>query len=226
MQNSLNQYADQILNAVYAGLKGPANFPISKEQIKDEIAQERNSRLEKKLKSGGTDLESYRQTIPKLPLVKKDFSGIASSVTNRKEFWAQIPELPNFPGVKPVAWATAMNLSIPFKIIYGNDIFTHQYDKFSATATTIWIHDTNLWLLNPPIANIQFLKMRTLIENPRSANGIGGIVFSDNDPYPMPLAMGAEIRTKLINDYINQYRRGTMHPTLMAGDLNISTDTK
>jgi hypothetical protein len=223
MQHSLNQYADQVLNGVYAGLKGPANFPISKEQVKDEIAQERNARLEKRLKQGYADIESYRQTIPKLQVVRKDFSGITDHITGRQELWAQIPELPNFTGVKPVAWVSAMDKVIPFKIVYGNDFAYAQHDKFSASKPTIWITDTNLWLFNPPIATIKFITIRTLVENPRALNGVGGIKFTDDDPYPMPLAMGTEIRNKLVNDYINQYRRGTMQPTLMAGDLNIST---
>lgn len=226
MQHSLNQYADQILNGVYAGLKGPANFPISKEQIKDEIAQERNARLAKKIQSGIVDLEPFRQLIPKLELVKKDFSGVDSYTTTRKELWAQIPELPNFPGVKPISFVSAMEMAVPFKVIYGNDIFTHKYDKFSAKVPTVWIQDTNLWLFNPPIANLKYIKVRTLVENPRALNGVGGIKFTDNDPYPMPLAIGAEIRDRLINEYITRYRRGTMQPTLMAGDMNINTEPK
>jgi hypothetical protein len=73
---------------------------------------------------------------------------------------------------------------------------------------------------------MKYIKVRTLVENPRALNGVGGIKFTDNDPYPMPLAIGAEIRDRLINEYITRYRRGTMQPTLMAGDMNINTEPK
>lgn len=227
MDHSINQYADQVLNAVYAGLKGPANFPISKEQIKDELAQLRNRMAVKKQDAGITiDPEPFRQTIPKLKVERKDFSGVEGHTTNRQEFWAKIPELAYFSGIKPVAWVSAMDRAMTFKIVYGNDFAYARHDRFSGKLPTIWIQDTNLWLFNPPIANIQFITVRAIFENPRALNGIGGIKFTDMDPYPMPLSMGAEIRDKMIFDYINQYRRGTMQPTLMAGDLNISTGEK
>lgn len=224
MNSSLNEIASQILNAVHAGLKTPNNFAISIRQIKDEVAQRRNTELLAEIASGrGVDLEPYRQTIFKLPLYKKDFSGTNGYTTTRREYHASIPKPLFAPGLKPVAWVTAMDRSFPFKVIYGNDIFHTRFDKYSGNAPTVWIQDTNLWLLNPPISNIQHISIRYILENPRAVNGVAGMKFMDDDPYPAPGAVMDRIRSRLIDEYIRHYRLGSLQPTLMAGDINVST---
>lgn len=226
MNNSLNEIAHQIVNAVHAGLKTPNNFAVSVRQIKDEVAQRRNTELAALAASGAVDLEPFRQTIFKLPVSKKDFSGVPGYETTRKEYHATIPEPVHAPGLKPVAWVTAMDRPFPFKVIYGNDIFHTRHDKYSGSAPTVWIQDTNLWLINPPIPNIQHISIRYILENPRAVNGIAGMKFMDDDPYPAPGFVLDKIRTRLIDEYIRHYRMGSLQPTLMAGDINVSTGNK
>lgn len=226
MDNSLNQIAEQILNGVYAGLKGPGNFSVSKQQIKDEVAQMRNRGAEELISAGLFESEPFRQTIHKLPVAKKDFSGISGYETNRQEYFASIPELLYLTGIKPVNYVAAMNKEFPFKVLYGDEFFYANQDRYSKSKPTIWVRDKELWLLNPPIANIQHITMRAMFENPRALNGVSGMRFTDDDPYPMQAALTAKIRNKLVEDYIRQYRMGTMQPTLMGGDINISPQTK
>lgn len=223
MDHSLNRIAQQVLNGVYAGLKQPNNFSISIEQIKDEIAQMRNRMLYDGLMSGKVDLEPYRQSVFKLPVAKKDFSGADGYSTNHKEYYAQVPELFHVAGSKPVAWVTAMDRKYPFKVVYGNDFMYVKYDKYSKLDPTIWISDTNLWLLNPPIANVQHISLRAVFENPRAVNGLAGMKFIDDDSYPAPIAILSEIRNKLVNDYIRQYRMGNLQPTFVAADIGLSS---
>lgn len=225
MENSLNQIADQIINAVYAGLKSPANYSLSKAQVKDEIAQARNRLIERQVANGVFEPEPFRQTIKKIQLTKEDFSD-SGVTTTRKELRGTIPELLFSPGIKPIQYITAMDRGFQFKIIYGNDFFYYKRSFYADKKPTAWVQDRVLWLFNPPIANIQHVGMRAILENPRSVNEIPGNKFIDDDPYPMPLSMVDEIKLRLVNDYINQYRRGSMQPTLMAGDVNISTPTK
>lgn len=226
MNQSLNQQAEQILNAVYAGLKTPSNFSISVRQIKDEIAQARNRHAEQMIREKTFIAEPFRQTIPKLELEKKDFSGVPGYETTRKELFASIPELLFLPGQKPVHYVTAMDRAFPFKVVYGDDFLYARHDRFSGKKPTIWIRDNELWLLNPPIANIKYIGLRAIFENPRALNGVGGIKFTDNDPYPMPTILSDRIRGKLVDDYIRHYRMGHLQPTLMAGDINISPGNK
>jgi hypothetical protein len=224
MNQSLNQHASQILNAVHAGLKSPNNFSISVEQIKDEIAQARNRHAEQMIRERIFDPEPFRQTIPKLRIERRDFSGVTGYNTNRMEFFASIPELLFLPGQKPVHYITAMDRAYQFKVLYGEEFLFAKHDQYSGKKPTIWIRDTELWLFNPPIANIQFIGVRAMFENPRALNGVGGIVFTDDSPYPMPTSLSDRIRNKLVDDYIRHYRMGNMQPTLMGGDINIRTE--
>jgi hypothetical protein len=220
MNHSLNDIATQIVNAVYAGLKKPSNYSLSIEQVKDEFAQARNRFIETQVMSGVFEAEPFRQTIPKLPVSKKDFSGIPNFSTNRQEFHASIPEIMHFPGLRSVGYVAAINKVIPFKIVVGNDIFYVLKDKYTGSRPTAWIQDTNLWLLNPPIQNIQYVVMRAIFENPRSLNGVAGMKFVDDDPYPVPGSVIDAIRNKMVNDYIRQYRMANVQPTLLATDMN------
>lgn len=226
MDGSLNDIASQVLNGVLGGLKGPHNFSVPLDQIKDEVAQYRN-RFIQQLQAGGIfEPEQFRQTIKKLPLVKKDFADTQGINTSRKEYWAQIPELLHIRGVQPIAYVSVMDKSvIPFKIIFGSDIYFAKNDRWSSKAPTIWVEDKSLWLLNPPVPNIQFITFRALLENPRSINGIAGQTFMDDDPYPIPGHIVSEIRDKMVWDYIKQYRLANPQPTLMAGDLTLNQNS-
>jgi hypothetical protein len=222
MDHSLNDISTQIINAVYAGLKKPANYSLSFEQVKDEFAQERNRYIENKVATGVFDAESFRQTIPKLPVAKKDFANVTGHTTNRSEYYAEIPEVMHFTGLKSIGYVAAMNKIIPFKICFGNDIFYVLKDKRTGDKPTIWIQDKNLWLLNPPIPNIQHITMRAIFENPRALNGVAGIKFVDDDPYPIPGSVSAIIRDKMVDAYIKQYRMANVYPTLVASDINLN----
>ncbi len=226
MDNSLNQIASQIRNAVYSGLKGPSNFSVSIQQLKDEFAQGVKRQISELLAAGQLDPEPFRQTILKLPVSKKDFSGVTGYSTNRQEFYASIPEVMHMKGLDPIGYVAAMDKVFPFKIVYGNDIFHVSRDRYSATSPTIWIQDKSLWLLHPPIPNIQHITFRAILENPRAINGVAGQKFMDDDPYPAPGFVIDFVRNKMVNEYIRQYRLGNPQPTLMAGDLNLNTETK
>ncbi len=220
MNHSLNDIATQIINAVYAGLKQPANYSLSKQQVKDEFAQARNRYIEAQSATGLFDPEGYRQTILKLPIAKKDFANVTGYTVNRQEYHATIAEILHFPGLKSIGYVAAMNKVIPFKVCFGNDIFYVLQDKYTGSKPTIWIQDTNLWLLNPPMANIQNITFRGILENPRAVNTMVGQSYVDDDPYPMPGSAIDAVRNKMVNDYIRHYRSGNMIPTLVAGDLN------
>lgn len=219
MDHSLNDIATQIINAVYAGLKQPANYSMSKEQLKDEFSQGRNRYIETQCASGVFDPESYRQTILKLPVTKRDFTNVAGYTGSRQEYHATIAEVMHFPGLKSVGYVAAMDKVIPFKVCFGNDIFHVLKDKYTGNKPTIWIQDTNLWLLNPPIANITNITFRAILENPRAVNNMVGQKYVDDDPYPMPGSAIDAVRNKIVNDYIRQYRLGSPIPTLLAGDI-------
>jgi len=224
MDHSLNQIANQVLNDVYSGLKGPNNFSISLQQIKDSFAQKRNREIFDLYATGHFDIEPFCQTIPKLPIAKKDFSGVVGYSTNRLEYYAEIPEVLHMAGFNPVLYASAMDKAFPFKIIFGRDIFSALHERYTGSRPTIWIQDKSLWLLNPPIANIQHITLRAILENPKALNGVAGQRFVDDDPYPAPGAVIDVIRSKMVFDYIKQYRLGNPQPTLMAGDLNLNTE--
>lgn len=223
MNQTLNEIADQILNAIYAGLKGPSNFSISRQQIKDEFSQARNKKIAELMSGNQFDPEPFRQTIHKIALTKKDFvfeSGLSST---RKAHYAEIPELLHMKGIDPIGFVSVMDKTgIPFKKIYGSDIYYALRDRHSAKAPTIWVQDKSLWLLNPPIANIQFITFSGLLENPRALNGIAGNKFIDDDPYPIPGFVIEMIRKEMVYDYIKQYRLANPQPTLMAGDLTLN----
>lgn len=219
MNHSLNQIGSQILNAVYAGLKGPSNFAVSIEQIKDEVIQERE-RQAKALAGAGTYIrESFAQNIPKLTLIETDMSGIPGYDSNRKVLWAKIPELIYAYGFKPVLFVTVPNYGAYFKVVYGNDFFYVSNDRYTANAPTIWIKDTDLYLLNPPTVNTKTLAARMVFENPRALNGMYGILISDDDPFPAPADVVSAIRNKLVNDYLRQYRLANPVPAIVASDL-------
>lgn len=223
MNGSLNEIASQVLNGVLGGLKGPHNFSVPISQIKDEVAQNRNRFIAQLQAAGMLDPEQFRQTIKKLPLQKKDFALTEGVNTSRKEYWAEIPELLHVAGIQPIAYVSVMDKGVmPFKVIYGTDIYYASRDRYSAKAPTIWVEDRNLWLINPPIPSIQNITFRALLENPRSINSISGQRFMDDDPYPIPGHIVSEIRDKMVWDYIKQYRMTNPQPTLMAGDLTLN----
>lgn len=223
MNGSLNDIASQVLNAVLGGLKGPHNFSMSLEQLKDEFGQYRNRFIQELAQNNILNPEQFRQSILKLPVVKKDFANVAGVTTTRKVFWAEIPELLHINGVQPIAYVSVMDKTVyPFKVVYGNDIFYLQHETYSKNKPTIWVEDRNFWLLNPPVPNIQNVTFRALLDNPRAINGVAGQKFTDDDTYPMPGNIVSEIRDKMVWDYIKQYRMTNPQPTLMAGDLTLN----
>ena len=223
MDHSLNDIATQIQNAVYGGLKAPKNYSLSLQQIKDEFAQERYRQIVEQHALGQLNPEEFMQNIKKLPVAKRDFADVDGQNYSTQEYHAVIPEIVHIEGLKSVSYISTLGKSVPFKVIWGQSIFDVKYDKYSAKAPTIWIQDKNLWLLNPPVANIQNITFRAILKNPRAINGIAGQKFSDDDPYPCPLDVVTFIRNKMVWDYIKQYRVGNMQPALMAGDLNINS---
>lgn len=220
MEHTLNSISAQILNDVYAGLKAPGNFSVPQRQIKDEFGQARNRYMQEEYQAGRLEKEAYMQTIPKLAVVKKDFVGLGLT-TSRKEYWAEIPEALSFKGFNAFEYITTMDKAVITKIVYGDDFRWVQFDKYTAKMPTIWIQDKNLWLLNPPVANIQWITLRYILDNPRSLNGVAGIKFMDDDPYPAPGHAVDAIKNKMVNDYLRHYRLANPLPTLVAGDLNM-----
>lgn len=226
MDQSLNDIATQIINGVYAGLKKPSNYSLSFEQIKDEFAQARNSYIEAMVKTGVFDPEPFMQTIKKLAVAKRDFADVTGYTSGRQEYFASIPEVMHLPGLRSVSFVSAMNKIVPFKVVFGRDIFYVLKDKYTGDKPTIWIQDNNLWLLNPPIANIQHITFRALLENPRTINKMAGMTFTDDDSYPIPGGVIEILRNKIINAYIKQYRMGNLQPTLIATDMATLSDQK
>lgn len=221
MNHSLNQVADQILNAVYAGLKGPSNFSISRMQIKDEISQMKNRFLQEMVAQTYVDPEPFRQTIPKITLTVADFSEISGYDSDRSVLHGTIPEIIHLVNFKSVGFVTDAKREKPWKVIIGDDFLYHQYDTYSAKKPTALIQDTNLWIFNPPIENLTNVAMRAAFENPRALNGLSGVKATDNDPYPCPGFLLDKIRTKLVNDYLRQYRLANPSATFIASDSSV-----
>lgn len=220
MEHTLNSISAQILNDVYAGLKAPGSFSVPQRQIKDEFGQARNRYMYEEYQAGRLDREAYMQTIPKLKVERKDFVGLGLT-TSRKEYWAQIPEPISIKGLKAFDYITTMDKTAITKIVFGDDFRWTKFDKYTANMPTIWIQDTNLWLLNPPVANISHITLRYILDNPRTINGVAGIKFMDDDPYPAPGHAVDAIKNKMVNDYLRHYRLANPLPTLVAGDLNM-----
>jgi hypothetical protein len=220
VESSLNSIASQILNDTYAGLKAPNTFAVPARQIKDEFGQARNRYIFEQVELNRLDREGYMQNIPKLNLVKKDFVGLGLS-TSRKEYWAEIPKSISIVGLDAFSYISTLDGATDFKIVFDDDYKWAAYDKYTGKKPMAWIQGTNLWILNPPVANLSSIKLRYILDNPKSINGVAGIKFMDDDPYPCPgHAIGA-IKDKLVNDYLRRYRLANPLPTLIAGDPNM-----
>jgi hypothetical protein len=208
---SLNEYVDIIINSVYAGLKAPSNYSLSKDQVKDEFTLMRNRAIAEYLeKKRPFNPEALYQRIP-LTLEMEDLGyGIDTDLDYPS---AKIPPLLFLHGLKTVRRVSYKDQLQPLKIVFENSHAFSHHDKYTGNKPTVWISNNYARVINPP-NNLDALDIFAIAEDPRAVYPFNG--FTDDSPYPIPSFLADQISSKMIQDYLRYYVMRNPQPTTGA----------
>ena len=209
MNLTLCDYADLIIANVYGGLKGVANFSISKEAVEAEFVLG-SRRLIKELQSAQRlDPEEFFQVLPKVKLsLLTELSDVPlPDVPDKKQgkiFYMDIPELLWSSGVNPVDYIGPFNRFYQYIVKKGNSFIEQRYSKYHAKEPAVWIKGKRAYVMNN-LPNVQFLQLRVLLKDPTD-------LLKEGDPFPIPSDAGDILVQKMSEQYIRYYRLQTPQP--------------
>lgn len=221
MDISLNSIADIVINNVYAGLKAPSNYSLSRDQVIDEISLLRNRIANDLALKGGLNTQGLYQTIECLEFTCKDISECCTYESGIQVLHAKIPRLLALPNINPVRYVGAIAKGLggvrQFKVVTGNSYIYSKYDIVTSAAPTAWFDDnSNLWIINPPTKAMKVGALTALFENPKELDQYACCTIDNDSPYPVPGYMVDMITGKLINDYLRYYRTTNPTPNTIA----------
>lgn len=216
MQRSLNQLADQVINDVYAGLKAPADYSLSRRQVVDEIAGLRNTLIAELQSKGMLQSEDLFVTVPEIPLELN----LAA-----KQLFCKIPTLLKVPGLDPILWAAPVepgNKYDRLKIVYGRNHEFVAHDRWTATKPTILIEGTDAWVINAPLSGLKKIKLRMLPYEYRQLEDFG-MQADEDTPYPLAPGMETMIVQRLTQKFTAMYRSQNPQPNRGADIIQQSS---